>query len=142
MRCFGLMSVGLCVLFLAASTGKADELAPPIQRVKNVTPKAGALAAAVWNKPVVIRSDEDAAKYFGEDALATLRKQVDFKKQIVLVFAWKGSGQDRLEYAVAESFPEQIFFSLKPGKTRDLRSHVEVYALRSNVKWSTRPAGK
>ena len=70
-----------------------------------------------------------------------IQKQVDFQQQVLLVFAWKGSGQDRLEFAVAESFPEQIFFSLKPGKTFDLREHVHLYAVRSNVKWSA-PAKK
>ena len=32
-------------------------------------------------------------------------------------------------------FPEQVSFHLKPGRTRDLRRHVKVYVLRSNVKW-------
>jgi hypothetical protein len=40
-----------------------------------------------------------------------------------------------MEYEVAESFPEQITFSLKPGLTRDLRPHVKIFALRANVKW-------
>jgi hypothetical protein len=91
-----------------------------------------------WNKPQVIRSDEDAAKHFDKEGLAALGKKVDLKKQIVLIFAWKGSGQDRLSYTVAESFPEQIAFSLKPGATDDLREHVHVFALRSNVKWGVR----
>ena len=67
-----------------------------------------------------------------------LRKQVDFAKQFVLLFAWRGSGQDRLDAAVAESYPEQIFFSYAPGRTRDLQEHVRVFALRSNVKWSVK----
>ena len=36
----------------------------------------------------------------------------------------------------AESFPEQITFRIQPGRTRDLRPHVRVFALRGNVKWS------
>jgi len=91
-----------------------------------------------WNKPQVIRSDEDAAKHFDKEGLAALGKKVDLKKQIVLIFAWRGSGQDKLSYTVAESFPEQITFSLKPGATDDLREHVQVFALRSNVKWGVR----
>ena len=35
-------------------------------------------------------------------------KQSDFEQQVVLVFAWRGSGRDRSEYAVLESFPEPI----------------------------------
>lgn len=84
-----------------------------------------------WSEPVVIKTAEDAAKHFGKAP-----DGVDFKKQIVLLFAWQGSGGDKLEYAILESFPEQIPFSLKPGLTRDLRQHIHVFALRSNVKWS------
>jgi hypothetical protein len=54
------------------------------------------------------------------------------------VFAWKGSGRDQLSYAVAESFPEQIFFSLKAGETDDLRSHTKLFAVRKNVRWSAK----
>ena len=63
--------------------------------------------------------------------------QVDFEKQLVLLFAWRGSGQDQLEYTVAESYPEQVTFRYVPGRTRDLRPHVSIYALRKNVTWKT-----
>ena len=89
-----------------------------------------------FNKPIVVKSKEEAAKHFGKKAVASLVKAVDFKKQFVLIFAWRGSGGDQLNYTVAESFPEQISFSRQFGRTRDLRSHTKVFALRSNVKWS------
>lgn len=111
---------------------------PPIKEVKGVKPEASVFKASSARKPIVIKSEEDAAKHFAENAVADLKKQVDFKNQIVLVFAWRGSGQDKLTHVVAESFPEQITFSLVPGRTRDLRPHVHVYALRSNVKWMVR----
>jgi hypothetical protein len=111
---------------------------PPIASIDDVKPQPLAFDAAKRDAPLVIRTADDAAKYFDEDALARLNEQVDFEKQFVLVFAWRGSGQDRLAYAVAESFPEQIFFTLTPGRTKDLRPHVHVYALRSNVKWNVR----
>jgi hypothetical protein len=50
------------------------------------------------------------------------------------VFAWRGSGQDKMTYTIAESFPEQITFKILPGRTRDLRSHLKIYASRKNVK--------
>jgi hypothetical protein len=95
-------------------------------------------AFTTWNKAVVVRTADDAAKHFDKDALEALTKNVDFKKQFVLIFAWRGSGGDKLDYTVAESFPEQITFSHKAGLTDDLRSHVHVFALRNNVKWSIR----
>ena len=47
-------------------------------------------------KPVVLKSLKNGAKYFGKGELAKISKAVDFEKQSVLLFAWKGSGQDRL----------------------------------------------
>jgi len=91
-----------------------------------------------WKKPLVLGSQEEAANHFDAEELAELKRQVDFAQQFVLLFAWRGSGQDRLDAAVAESYPEQIFFSYAPGRTRDLREHVRVFALRSNVKWSVK----
>jgi hypothetical protein len=64
-----------------------------------------------------------------------MSKKVDFTRQVVLAFAWRGSGRDKLTSTIAESFPEQIFFKFRPGRTRDLRSHIHIYALRSNVTW-------
>ena len=86
----------------------------------------------------MIRTVEEAGRYFSEDARAELVRHVDFEKQILLVFTWRGSGQDKLEYAVAKSFPEQITFTIKPGQTRDLRPHLHMFVLRSNVKWSVK----
>ena len=100
--------------------------------------KSTGFKAASRKKPLIIRSEQDAAKHFSKEALAKLKKQVDFKRQFVLVFAWRGSGQDRLRYNVAKSFPERVFFRYKPGRTRDLRPHIYVFALRSNVKWTVR----
>jgi len=125
--------------------GQVDAPAvPPIQAVEDMQPKAGAFKADGGSKPLIIRSRKDAAEHFAEAAVATLAKQVDFERQTVLVFAWRGSGQDRLTYAVAESYPEQVFFTYQPGRTRDLRPHVHVYALRSNVKWRApaQPGGR
>jgi len=82
--------------------------------------------------------DRTTCRNLSGDALAKLKEQVDFEKQIVLVFAWRGSGQDQMDFTVAESYPEQVRFRYKPGRTRDLRPHVYVYALRSNVTWSTK----
>jgi len=107
----------------------------PIVSIK-VKPQSSIFKNSNFNKPIVVKSKEEATKLFGKEAVATLVKAVDFKKQFVLVFAWRGSGGDRLNYTVAESFPEQISFSRQFGRTRDLRSHAKVFALRSNVKWN------
>jgi hypothetical protein len=118
----------------AASASALD----PILAVKHVRPNQSVFKGSSPRKPLVIRTAEQAAEHFAKDQLEALNKQVDFQKQVVLLFAWRGSGQDRLGYVVMESYPEQIGFTYKPGRTRDLRPHVHIFALRSNVKWSVR----
>ncbi len=107
----------------------------PINRVTNVRPKPSVFKVSSRKKPLVLRSEKDAAEHFAAGDVAVMAKQVDFKQRFVLVFAWRGSGQDKLDYNVLESFPEQVVFNYKPGRTRDLRPHVYIFALRSNVRW-------
>lgn len=108
----------------------------PVMELKGLSAKEAVFKGASKTKPVVVKSLKNGAKYFGKEALAKISKAVDFGKERVLVFAWKGSGQDRFQYVVKESFPEQIMFSCKRGRTKDLKSHLRVYVLRSDVKWA------
>ena len=125
---------GMAAACMMAGVASAQE---PIVSIK-AKPENIIFKNSNFNKPIVVKSKEEAAKHFGKEAVAALVKAVDFKKQIVLVFAWRGSGGDQLNYTVAESVPEQITFSRQFGRTRDLRSHAKVFALRSNVKWSVK----
>ena len=124
---FLLFQTMLSLLFV--STSSATE---PIVEIAEV--KAAAFTLDGARRPLLLQSSAEAAAYFGENDLAVLKDKADFSKQKVLVFAWRGSGQDRIEYEVLESFPEQIRFSYQPGRTRDLRPHVKVFAVRSDVK--------
>jgi len=125
---------GMAAACIMAGVASAQAPIVPIK----VAPENSIFKNSNFNKPIVVKSKEEASKHFGKEAVATLVKAVDFKKQIVLVFAWRGSGGDQLNYTVAESFPEQITFSRQSGRTRDLRPHAKVFALRSNVKWSVK----
>lgn len=124
--------LGLFALCLSATFTAGQE--PSVEL--SVTPEKSAFNNSAWNKPIVIKSRDEAAKHFGKDALEVIAKKVDFTKQILLLFAWQGSSGDKLEYRILESYPEQIPFSLRPGVTRDIHAHSRVFALRSNVKWS------
>ena len=135
----------LPLITLAAATAPTS----PITELKNLTPNDAAFKASGSSKPLAfkasgsakplaLKTEKDAADYFAADELAKLTKQVDFKTQIVLLFAWQGSGQDKINFAVAESYPEQISFTYTPGRTKDLRQHIQIYALRSNVVWSAK----
>lgn len=90
-------------------------------------------------KPITVSSEDDLKKVIPDEASwKRIAKLVDFKVQKLLVFAWKGSGGDKLEYMVLERFPEIIKFAVAPGKTDDLRSHVRLFAVRNNVTWSVK----
>lgn len=121
-------------LVAASLTAVADE-SEPIKLLRGVTPEAGVFQAATRQKPLQIKSREEAAKHFTDLNLARLTRTVDFGKQTVLVFAWRGSGQDKLTFELLESFAEQVVFHYAPGRTRDLRPHTHTFVLRSNVKW-------
>ena len=110
----------------------------PIQEIKGITPPAALLEASNPRKPSVLKNAKEAAEQLAKEDAEKLAREVDFNRQIVLVFAWRGSGQDKLDPAVAESYPEQIFFTYRPGRTRDLRPHARVFALRANVNWSVK----
>lgn len=130
--------VAVLLLTAGVSAAEPDAKVPPIQKIEGVQPKQNIFEAARLKEPLVIRRVEEARAHFDDANLKALADKVDFAQQIVLVFAWRGSGQDRLDSLVAESYPEQITFRLTPGRTKDLRPHIEIYALRSNVKWSVR----
>ncbi len=122
----------------AGAPGVAPADAPAIREIGGVRPRPGIFDVASRIAPLVLRSADEAARHFDAANAAALARQVDYARQAVLVFAWRGSGQDRLDAAVAESYPEQVFFTYRPGRTRDLREHVRIFALRKNVAWRAR----
>ena len=132
------VTLGNLLIAAAAVAGEPDPKPPPIQRLAKPKPTQAAFKASSWSKPLVIDSLEAAAPYFAEKALAVLKTKVDFAQQRLLIFAWRGSGQDRLTSSVAESYPEQVLFRYRRGRTRDLRAPLHLYLLRSNVRWSVR----
>ena len=106
----------------------------PIVEIGDVQPKVSAYTFDGARKPLLLQTVDEIAKSFDAKNSTNLKNKVDFGKQEVLVFAWRGSGQDRIEYEVLESFPEQIRFSYHPGRTRDLRQHVKIFVVRSDVR--------
>ena len=125
--------------FLSNSAFALHAGSDPIKEIKklNVTKDAYDSKRAA-DKAILIKDEKTAKKYFDEDNLKKLMENVDFENQHVLVFAWQGSGQDKLTFEVAESYPEQISFTLTRGRTRDLRQHKRIFVIRSNVKWGTK----
>jgi len=124
------------LLLLNAVAAEPPMKGLPIIEIENVPTKPTVFQDATRKKPLIFRKAEEAAKYFEEKPFAALKKKADFDSHMVLVFAWHGSGQDKITYRIAESYPEQITFEYQPGRTRDYRPHVRIYALRKNVQWT------
>lgn len=126
---------------VSGADAKPAAKAGPKPAIKEVKVQIGHEAQSRLKKvanpatPLLIESPDDAAKYFSKEEVAAIAGQIDFAAQKLLVFAWAGSGQDKLSYVVMESFPEQIRFRLTRGRTRDLRQHFKCYGLRKNVRY-------
>jgi hypothetical protein len=94
-----------------------------------------------FDKPTVIDSDSELRKLFKDkkdkEAQDRLDKAVNFKEQKLLVFAWSGSGGDKLGYEVDN---KEVLFQFKPGMTKDLRQHVELFALDKDAKYRVEKA--
>jgi len=125
------------VLLLSAFVlGAEDKAKAPYFEVavEKVEIKPGA-----FNSPTLVIDAKDLAKLVTDETARTaIAKQVDFKTHKLVIFAWQGSGQDGIDVAVLESFPEQLVFTKKPGLTRDLRTHVKVFAVRNDVKYTVK----
>ena len=82
---------------------------PAVKAVEGLSPARSLFEQGRPNKPVVFKSLDEAKRYLSAKDLVRLRQQVDFRAQRVLLFAWQGSGQDKLDYSVLESNPPQLF---------------------------------
>ena len=131
----------LLLLILVLNTQTQAGGFPPITHIDAIAVQAQVLEsawhnpAAAWRNPVLIRSSDEAAAYFPEPDLARLSREVDFSKQVVLLFVWHGSGQDRMEPLEQTSSPGTVVFAYTPGLTKDGHVHHRVFILRSDVTW-------
>jgi hypothetical protein len=84
-----------------------------------------------FGKPVVIGTADELAKAVDDkDARDAIAKAVDFKTENLVVFAWAGSGQDRVALTVEKGEKGPVVVTtFKGGLTRDLRQHVHAYAV-------------
>lgn len=120
--------IGLLLLPAVLIAGDDDTLVRRLDAVPGPT----IFEAASRNEPAQIGSAEDAAEYFDAAQLALLNEQVDWDETSLLIFAWRGSGQDRM---TAQTEDDTVRFVYTPGRTRDLRPHVYVFAVQQGVVW-------
>jgi hypothetical protein len=82
-------------------------------------------------KAIEIKSADELAKaaVFADDAgRDAIKKQVNFEKEKLVVFAWSGSGGDKIASALSKD-GKSATFSYTAGFTDDLRRHQHVFAV-------------
>ncbi|MBA4067875.1 MAG: hypothetical protein C0501_30075 [Isosphaera sp.] len=126
------MRLTMTLVALAAASAAADDKpaarAVDLAGVKLVWAERAGTPAAVE----VASADELAkSKAFADDASRdAVRKRVDFGKEKLVVFAWSGSGGDKLTPAVAaDGAKTTATFAYRAGATDDLRRHGLVFAV-------------
>ena len=125
--------VGLVAVSALAAEG--EHVGLPMVEITGAQPLPAAIKDVTRQAPIQIRTSEELVKAFGKEQAQKIQKQVDFKNHMVVVFAWRGSGQDQLQHTILKSNPPQYRFSFVNGRTKDLRQHVHVIALRLDIKW-------
>jgi hypothetical protein len=128
----------LLLLALMLNAQAQAGVLPSVARMDVTGVQARVFEASSVRRPLVISSVQEAAIYLPAQELARLSHEVDFFQQVLLVFAWRGSGQDRLMYQVHSSPPGVVAFLFSSGRTRELREHQQVFDLRSHWAWSVR----
>jgi hypothetical protein len=77
-------------------------------------------------EPTEIKTADELAKSAAlKDAADDIKKQVNFEKEKLVVFAWGGSGGDRI---VADEKTAGTF-NLTRGLTRDFRMHTKLFVV-------------
>src|SRR5262249_24805100 len=124
----------LIVLFVAPVALAGDDPEP-----KDRKPVAREIAVdglprmrAAFGEPTKIATKEDLEKTLGKELSQKVLKEVDLKKEFLLLFRWAGSGQDKLEMKEDKG---SVIFRRIPGRTKDLRMHAKLYALPNKTEY-------
>lgn len=84
--------------------------------------------------PLAITSLEQALKHLTRESMEKIANEVDFETQQVVVFAWQGSGEDRLMGRMPQAEGAEATFTYVAGRTRDLKPHCSIFAMPKGTK--------
>ena len=124
------MRLSTCTLAFALFVpvvATADD-APKVRPIDTAKLKLAPQRQGKATEPAVLASADDLAKspVVGK-AADELAEVVDFDKEKLVVFAWAGSGQDKVTTEGVKD--ETASFTYTRGLTRDLRQHVQLFAV-------------
>jgi hypothetical protein len=123
------MRLALFALLLIAPVLVADDTEPKDRKVvaREIKVKGLPSARGALGDPTRITSKEELEKVVADKAArAEILKQVDLRKEFLVLFGWSGSGQDKLELKMDK---DKAMFTYTRGRTRDLRMHAKLFAL-------------
>lgn len=121
-------------LVLAQDPEPADPNAPKPRELE-AKELGGSVKRGPGLKAYKITAASDLSEAFTDKASReAVAKQVDFKREYVLVVAWAGSGGDKLTFEVEKGDKgSEALLKMQRGLTRDLRQHLKVFAFPKNL---------
>src|SRR5262245_57414433 len=121
-----------------------DPKAPKAREVKlEVNSRAAAALGPPWtraqfDKPTKITTEKELAKSIPDkDMLGKVLKQVDLKKEYLLLFAWAGASFDKLSFSAGED-GKDVTFTYTAGSGSNVRSYVRLYAVPKKAKYKVK----
>ncbi len=131
----------LTVMLLSFALVHADK--GGTEAAREIAVKAGGFPKGQMDKPTVIASAEELAKVTAlEASVESIKKEVDFRKEKLVYFAWSGSGQDKITVGTDkdEKGGAVVVFGLVRGLTRDLRGHTRLFVIGKDANFVVRSA--
>jgi hypothetical protein len=118
-------------MLFAGSLALAADDKPAVKELATKDLKLTFPKAGKATEPTLITSAEDVAKSpVVGGAADEIKKQVNFEKEKLVVFAWGGSGGDKLASDLKTSDKRMTaVFTLTRGLTRDFRQHIHLFVV-------------
>ena len=139
-----LLALAACGLTLGAGASAQDRGPKQGAVVKELDAKGvpRVLERGDVNKPTAITSAKELATAIpGKEVQARLKKEIDFRKQQILFFAWSGSGGDKLTYRLDKGATGPVvIFEYQRGLQKNLAPHVRLFAIPKGATWKVQPA--
>ena len=128
-----MMRLSLFVVLLVVPAALADDVEPKQKKTiaREITVKGLPMVRGPFEE-VKIAKKEDLEKTFGKDLSETILKEVDLKREFLVLFQWSGSGGDKIEMSEDKG---SVTFTYTRGRTRDLRQHAKLFALPNKTEY-------
>ena len=115
------------VLFSSVGFGEELKEIPAIYLRPELYNSVVEYPLVIQNGYAFVDSVQMAEKYFDH-----LPPEVNFDSEQVVIFAWNGSGQDKIEY---EKMEDVYHFVYKRGQTKDLQQHIKIVSIPKKNNW-------